>query len=152
MYRSKKEGKEAMRLIVRKGEGVNEDKLKKMNEFLAKQKTNSLISLEKIDSDHSQMMKYYRASVINDIADFLGESNPEEAHRIVLEEFSPTIIIGEYEVRLTTRAFDKSMWLAFLKAVTTEYLMRGANITPAKLAGYEYEEAYRGDIKIKKQR
>jgi len=124
-----------MRLIAKKGD-INLDKI---CEYIDKQKGTCLITVEKIDSNVSQMMKYYRGSVIKDISDFLGESNYEEAHRIVLEEFSPTVVIGEYEVRLTTRAFDKGVWLAFLKAVITGYLMRGANIKPANQMGYEYE-------------
>lgn len=125
-----------MRLIAKPCEEIDS---KMIYDYVLKQGRTCLITVDRIDNDVSQMMKYYRGSVIKDIGDFLGESNLEEAHQIVLEEFSPTVVIGEYEVRLTTRAFDKDMWLAFLKAVTTNYLMRGANITPANVAGYEYK-------------
>ena len=125
-----------MRLIAEVGKRIDTNKI---YEYVNKHDGTCLITVDKIDGNVAQMMKYYRSSVIKDIADFLGESNLEEAHQMVLEEFSPTVVIGEYEVRLTTRAFDKDMWLAFLKAVTTTYLMMGANITPADVAGYEYE-------------
>ena len=110
-----------------------------VNKWVSKQKENYryLIDITRLDNNVANMMRYYRSTVLPNIANYRGETEYCQ-HELILTQFGLRIVDGEEEYALRTRYYNKAQWTKFLDQVIKFYTMEGAPIPPAKTEDEPY--------------